>query len=511
MSFLRWGVPVVIAAAAAGGWYLWDRGQAEQTTYRLAALDRGAILQTVSSTGALNPVVTVDVGSQVSGQITALPADFNTQVKAQQVIARLDPATFEAKVAEARAELAVSRANVAMQAASVLELQAGIDGAQAALKEAELELARKGSLLERRVVSRSEVEKATAARDQAVASLAAARARLAKQRAQLDNARATVDSKAATLRTRELELEHTVIRSPVDGVVISRDVAIGQTVAASLNAPVLFRIAQDLGRMQVELSVDEADIGRVREGQQVAFTVDAYPGRNYAGQVRQIRKAPKEVSNVVTYTVVADADNGDLSLLPGMTANVQVIVSRRDDALRVTNAALRFRPPEEAPPLAASSGGNPLAAAAGSGGRRRGGGALLQRLDEALKLTEEQRGRIEELISEMGAKLRALRRSGAGSEAIRRMAADLRSGNDARIEALLDEAQRPIFRRLMAERSGGGARPGRLYVVGPDGAPRRIDVMTGISDGNLTEIVRGDVKPDDRVIVGIDRTRPGRG
>jgi HlyD family secretion protein len=512
MKALRYLIVIALFAAAGwGGWQYWQRGRAETTTWRQAALDRGQILQAVSSTGALNPVVTVDVGSQVSGQIKTLDADFNTAVKAGQVIARLDPATFEAKVAEARAELAVARANVAMQRASLSEMRAEIDGAQARMKEAELELARKRSLLDRRVVARSEVDKATAARDQARSGIAAARARLARQAAQVENATATVESKAATLRTRELELEHTVIRSPVDGVVISRDVAMGQTVAASLNAPVLFRIAQDLARMQVELSVDEADIGRVRDGQEVTFTVDSYPGRSYAGVVRQIRKAPKEVSNVVTYTVVAETDNADHSLLPGMTANVQVIVAKRDDALRVANAALRFRPPQDDRPEPAASGGNPISAATGFGSGRRRGGALLKRLDEALKLTEAQKAEIGGIIGEMGRKLRGLRRSGAEPEEVRRMAARMRADNDKRIEALLDERQKPIYRRLVAERNSRQARPGGLYVVGPDGQPKRINVMVGITDGNVTEIVRGEIKPGDRVIVGIDRAAPSGG
>lgn len=330
------------------------------------------------------------------------------------------------------------------------------------------------------------------------------------QRAQVDNALATVEARAATLRSRGLDLEHTIIRSPVDGVVISRDVAIGQTVAASLNAPVLFRIAQDLRRMQVELSVDEADIGRIREGQQARFTVDAYPGRNYEGTVRQIRKAPAEVSNVITYTVVVDTGNEDLSLLPGMTANVQVVVGRREDALRVANAALRFRPPGEelAAPRRAGDANPLVAAAAGfGGGAPRPFDARLKELDAALRLTEAQREAIQAVLTESGQKMRGLRRSGAETEHLRRMTRELRAESDRQIEALLDDNQRPVFLRMAAERDVERPRAARLWVQGPDGSPRAVDVMVGISDGNVTEIVRGELAEGDRVIVGM--ARPG--
>lgn len=340
--------PVILAlavvAASAGGFAIWSGSEADGPIYRVAEVSRGDIESVVSSSGSLRPVVTVQVGSQVSGKISELLADFNSPVKAGQVIGRIDPAGFEAKVRQSQADLQVARANVSMQEASRLAMQSDVAAARSNLRDAEQDFDRKKQLLARRAVSQSVVDKGLAVKEQAVARLDGAQARLKMQDAQVAHARASVERSEAELRQRELDLGYTVIRSPVDGVVISRDVDVGQTVAASLQAPTLFTIAQDLSRMQVEVSVDEADIGRVAVGQDVVFTVDAFPRREYDGSVTQIRKAPTEISNVVTYTVIVGTRNPDLSLLPGMTANVSVVVGKRENVLTVRNSALRFRP-----------------------------------------------------------------------------------------------------------------------------------------------------------------------
>ncbi len=303
---------IVVIAAATAAYHYWREQSGEAApAYRLAKVEQGAIEMAVSATGKVNPVTTVQVGTQVSGQIAELKADFNTEVTAGQVIARIDPQSFLARVAAARADLAFARANLAVQQAALAEYRADIAGSTAALKDAEAEHARQGTLLSRRVVAQSAVDRALAARDQALARKHSAEAKLAKQQAQIGSARAQVQSKQAALSERQLDLERTVIRSPVAGVVIGRDVDLGQTVAASLQAPVLFTIAEDLKRMQVEVSVDEADIGRLRQGQRVRFTVDAYARRNFAGRVQQIRKAPNVISNVVTYVVIVGANNPD--------------------------------------------------------------------------------------------------------------------------------------------------------------------------------------------------------
>ena len=314
--------------------------------YRLAPITRGSVVSTVSSTGSLKAVITVDVGTQVSGLIEALEADFNTTVSAGQVIARIDPRPFEALLGQAEAELAIAGASVLIQAASMQEFEAELTGVQSALIEASRELKRKQSLLRSSAIPASAVDTALAIRVQANAQVKAGQARLVKQQAQIDLTQARVLQAAAIVEQRRLDLDYTNIRSPIDGIVISRNVDAGQTVAASLQAPVLFRIAGDLRRMEVNISVDEADIGRVRKDQKIYFTVDSFLHRTFEGRVDQIRMSGQQISNVVTYTVVANVDNADGSLLPGMTANVTIVVNERADVQRLPNAALRLRLPE---------------------------------------------------------------------------------------------------------------------------------------------------------------------
>jgi HlyD family secretion protein len=312
--------------------------------YRLATASRGPIAGTVSASGTLQAVVTVDVGTQVSGMIKTLHADFNSEVEAGQVIARIDSGPFEASLSQAEAELAVAHASVAVQEASLQELQAELEGLRASLTEAKEDLRRKRLLLSRDVVSSSTVDTALAKKEQASALVKAGLARLTKQKAQIELAQAQALQKTAAVQQRQLDLEYTYIRSPVNGVVISRNVDAGQTVTASLQTPVLFLIAQDLARMEVSISVDEADIGRVSVGQKVTFTVDSYSDQTFEGRVHQVRKAGQEISSVVTYTVVATADNVDHLLLPGMTANVTIIISERNGVLKIPNAAFFYHP-----------------------------------------------------------------------------------------------------------------------------------------------------------------------
>ncbi len=491
-----WALTFLAAAVAAGAVFALGTEDGERPSYRLSTVERGPLAKIVSASGTLRAVVTVDVGSQVSGQIEELRADYNTGVEKGQVIARLDPASFETLVRQAEAELAVATANLSMQRAGLGELDAMIDSARAALKEADRELARKRALHDRRVVPRSQAEKAEAARDRARAALKAAVAKLARQRAQVSHAEAQILQREAALRHRQLDLENTIIRSPVDGVVISRNVDIGQTVAASFQAPVLFTIARDLRHMQVEVSVDEADIGQIVRGQNVTFTVDTFPGRSFAGRVEQVRKAPREVSNVVTYTVVVTADNPDLGLLPGMTANVNVIVAKRENVLKVANAALRFRSAGDEGAGAGSEAPTP------GGGTGRAAQAIA-RLTEELELSEEQRLRLRAIFRETGQKIRALRAGGASGSEIRDFAREARQRNRPRMEALLNEEQRAKFKAMRAPGRRSPARPGRVWLLGDDGAARPVPVVYGISDATMSEILRGEIGPGDRVIVGV--------
>jgi HlyD family secretion protein len=326
----------------------------------------------VSATGNPNAVVTVQVGSQVSGNILALFADFNTKVSKGQLIAHIDPAPFQTRVNQARATLDAARASVANSEAVVEQARANIQAATSSLAAAVANVTKAEALVddarvkvERRVVmlaqnatAKEDLEtaqttytSAVADRDALIAQKQAAEDNVKVAKAQLNVANslvaaneAQVKQYTAALESAQIDLDHTSITAPVDGVVVSRSVDVGQTVAASLSAPTLFLIAQDLTKMQVDTNVSEADVGRVRVDQPATFTVDAYPGRTFTGTVTQIREAPINVQNVITYDAVIGVSNPDLQLFPGMTANVKVLVSQRPNALRVPNAALRYHP-----------------------------------------------------------------------------------------------------------------------------------------------------------------------
>jgi len=347
-------------------------GRAHPAAYLTAAVDRGNIDATVSATGNCNAVVTVQVGSQVSGNISALYADFNTRVKQGQLVARIDPALFQARVDQAKANLdgakqavvtakatvTKSQSDIANAEANVASQKANVVHAQSAVTLAKVENDRRIVMLQEKIISQEDADSAKATYDQAVANLDAANAALKASesavqsakaqkdvaQAQLDGAGETVKQNQAALDQAALDLEHTQIRAPVDGVVVSRNMDVGQTVAASFQAPTIFLIAQDLTKMQVDTNVDESDVGPVRLGQRATFTVDAYPGLVFNGTVVQIRQAPINVQNVVTYDVVVGVSNQELKLFPGMTANVKILTGRAENAVRIPVAALRFRP-----------------------------------------------------------------------------------------------------------------------------------------------------------------------
>src|SRR5438874_2945530 len=385
---------VVAALVGAGVWaYLYTQSNGNAPKYRLARVERGPLTAAVSATGNLNAVITVQVGSQVSGQIKELLVDFNSVVKKAQVIARIDPEIFQAKVNQAKADLDSARATVLNQRAQIERTRADVENARAAHAEAKAQTAkaqvavvdtrrdyeRKTELFGRQLIAKSDLDSSQAAHDSAVAQLESARAhdqalasaiqsataQLRVAQAMLASAQAQVEQKIAGLKQAQLDLDHTTISAPVDGVVVSRQVDVGQTVAASLQAPVLFTIAQDLTKMQVETSVDEADIGRIKVDDRATFTVDAFPGETFVGTVTQIRKAALIVQNVVTYTVVVAVPNPRGRLLPGMTANVKLVVAQKPSVLKVPNAALRFRPAggdavvPSGPPGGAAASGQP--------------------------------------------------------------------------------------------------------------------------------------------------------
>jgi len=308
----------IVATMLAGvGYWYWSSPGAPVATYKTVRVDRGPMSAVVTATGTVNPVITVQVGSQVSGIITKLFVDFNSVVKAGQVVALIDPEPFQAKVDQARANLETAKSNLSK--------------AKTALAQRKLDLGRMKELRPQDFVSQADLDNAQTNYDDALA--------------QVDFSRAAVEQAAAALASAALDLKHCTIYSPVAGIVVSRNVDVGQTVAASLQAPTLFLIAQDLTHMQVDTNVSEADIGGVAEGKDAEFTVDAYPKQPFKGTVVQVRNAPISIQNVVTYDVVIGVDNRDLRLKPGMTANVSIVTLKKDHALRVPNTALRFKPP----------------------------------------------------------------------------------------------------------------------------------------------------------------------
>ncbi len=338
---------VILGGLAIWGFAVQPGGddQPGKPQYRLAKAARGDIVKVVSASGAVRAVVTVNVGAQISGMISALEADFNSPVSEGQVIARIDQAPFQARLAQAEAERDVALASHEKQISTLREFEAEEEGRKAVLSQAQAEVDRQKQLAARGSATERSVETAEAQLAEAAASAAAASARIASQRAQIILAKAQIAEREAVIRQRTLDLEYTLIRSPVDGVVISRNVDVGQIVAASLEAPILFQIAQDLSLMQLTISIDEADIGRIAIGQIVEFSVDAYPSQRFLGRVSQIRLAGRTISNVVTYSVIVDFANADHRLLPGMTADASIVVQQRENVLSVPTAAFYFTPP----------------------------------------------------------------------------------------------------------------------------------------------------------------------
>lgn len=350
MKSTRWIGAILLAAAVAGvlAWRSASDADA-RPAYRTATLERGSLQASVSASGTITPVTQVQVSSQVSGQIKDLYVDFNSEVRKGQLIARLDPQTYEYRVAQARADVEAARAAVLTAQANVQQALAQVARAQVDLQEAERDLERKRDLVAQNFIAAAEADKAAALVRTLTEALNAARAQAEVARAQVRNTQAVVRQREAQLAQSEVDLGRTQIRSPVDGVVIKRSVEVGQTVAASLQAPELFVIARNLSDLQVEVPVDEADIARVQPGQAVGFTIDAFPGRRFEGEVRQVRKAAVVTQNVVTYTVVVAFTHARERLLPGMTANVRIVTDHREAALKVPNAALRVRLPGAEP------------------------------------------------------------------------------------------------------------------------------------------------------------------
>jgi HlyD family secretion protein len=484
---------VIVVTGSLAVW--WFTGREGRTTFdiRTAALSRGSIERSISATGSVEALVTVDISSQLSGQVSDVNVDFNSPVANEAVLAVIDPRTFAARVASAEANLAIARTTVAVQEANIAKAKALLDQAQRAVE-------RQRTLAASNSTPAATLETAETAVETAKADLQVAEAQLA-------NARATVTQRDADLSQAKLDLDRTQIRSPIDGVVIARNIDPGGTVAASLQAPILFQIAQDLKQIQILVLVDEADIGAIETGHDVTFTVDAFPDRVFSGKVAQVRIAGTTTNNVVTYTVVVRAENPQQKLLPGMTATVRIITGTRRDVVRVPNEAVRFSP---------STGLKTTQPAE----RPNRDEAIVANLSEKLGLSVEQRLKFSDdmeatrraqpsreaspaaatLDDDTSTEAPPRRRAAA---AVATASAPQRRGRITRVlEGILTPEQMAAFRALREEWHDT-TRPANVWTQTPDGLqPHRL--LLGLSDENFSEVLRGELKEGRR-----DHRHPG--
>ena len=516
-----------------------------QPAYRFAKAERGPILAAVNATGTINPTTTVIVGSQLSGQVVEVLADYNSEVTAGQIVARLNSDQVRAKLDAARADLEQMRATRLVQQAQIQRVLADTEKARAAQTDTEAQIARNESLLAetertaqrqadlktRGVTTDAAFENARTQRDAQKSALDSARAQLLSAKAallglaadldvakaQLQAGTAQVSQREAAVRQIEVDLRNSEIRSPVSGTVVQRSVELGQTVAASMTAPTLFLIADDLRRMEIAANIDETDVGRIRAGQRVSFTVNAYPGRTFEGAVKLVRLGSQTLQNVVIYTTIISVENPRKELLPGLTANLRIETDRRDDAVRVSNAALRWRPAADVatpPPEnrnaastenaqavggAEASGrgdGGGRAGRSGGGGPGRMFGELVSTMKAELSLSAAQEKEIDTAISDARGEFRAMRGGEQDPAARREAGRVLRTQVEDRLALLLTPEQRNKFddirKRLTENGSGqGGGQTGRVYVMGSDGKAEAVTVRLGVTDGGMTEVVSG--------------------
>jgi HlyD family secretion protein len=522
---LAWLIALVLVGG--GIWYFrFNSGGTGTVTYETQAVERGNLETSVASSGTVTPLITVVVGSEVSGKLTDVFVDFNAKVTKGQLLAQVDPSTFKSKLESAQADLVVQQATVGSREVDVSNSQVIVD-------QSKRDFDRAMALYERGLNSANDLEKARNSQEQAQNNLKIAKANL-------NNARSLVTKMQAALNQAKLDLARTQIRAPVDGVVVNRKVDPGQTVQASMQAPELFQVAQDLSRIKIETKVDEADIGSIKEGARATFTVDAYPERTFTGVVAQVRINGTAVQNVVTYSCMVQADNPGLVLLPGMTANVKILTSERQNVLRVASAALRFRPASAgaAMPSAgatrgtadgggdgggmgtANGGGNRGGGTAGGGGgtRTRGSGggrqlvAMSPEVMKELGLTAEQQTKVEAAMKEVAQRQSGQNGAAGASNPLGGNAPNFRAmaGANPAAEAALMRTRimNALGNILSAEQmqkyaalgSATAVRPGTVYVLGPSGEPVSKSVRVGLATDSQTEVISG-LDEGEKVIV----------
>ncbi len=513
---------LVVLLVAFFGWRLLAGRGGPAVSYETGVIDKGTVEKSISSTGSVAALVTVNVGSQISGQISELHADFNTAVKKNDLLAVIDPQTYKSRVISAEADLAVAQATIGTAEANLRKAHTSLD-------QSRRDNDRVKEMYNKQLVAVSDVETAKKNVELAEGDLQIAQA-------QLSNATASLQTRKAALDQARIDLSRTEIRSPIDGVVIQRSIDLGQTVAASLQAPLLFIIAQDLSRIQIEAKVDEADIGSIKDGDNATFTVDAFQDQTFQGRVVQVRLASTTVQNVVTYSVMIQADNPREMLIPGMTANVRIVTNRRENVVRAPNDAARFQPagvartagapgaPGAVPGLGdfGAAGGAP----GGGGGQNRGG--MNADMIKQLGLTKEQQEKLDKAREELVAQIRqqAGQQGGitgaAGGGGFpggggggggggfpgggnfnnqNQQGQAMRQRFENMMSSVLTPEQMEKYRALRSARGAPNAsRQGTLWTLA-DGKPVAHQVRLGVADDKFTEVVKSDLKEGDLVIV----------
>ncbi len=532
-------IVLLLAIVGAAGFYLlsgWNGAPAEGS-YRTAKADRGEVVATVNATGTINPTTTVIVGSQLSGQVVEILADYNSEVKAGQVVARLNQDQIRAKLDAARADHAQMRAQKLVTGGQIEKVKAETEKAKAAQIDMESQVARNEALLadaERILTRQTELrargfaaeataETARATRDAQAAALNSARAQvnsakaallglaadLQVAQANLEAVSAQILQREAAVRQIEVDLQNSEIKSPVNGVVVQRNVELGATVAASLQAPTLFLIADDLSHMEIAANIDETDVGRIKAGQKATFTVNAFPGRSFEGRVKMVRLGSQNVQNVVIYTTIISIENPRRELLPGMTANLRVETERRDDVVRIPNAALRWRPASLADQAFTAAPGGGAPGGAGEAQRRPQGGnssaEFVASIKKELNLSSVQSRDVDALVAEMRQSMIANAVAGGDANARRERFRAARKELEKTIAGILTDEQKrgfqEILKRYAEVQEGRTTQSGRVFIVGADGKPNGVTVRLGATDGGTTEIVSG-LEAGAEVIVG---------
>ena len=506
-----WGpIFAVLAIAVVLVVRFYGQGEASYQEYRTAKIQRGNIRRVVTSSGTVNPLNTVSVGSQVSGNVKEIFVDYNSTVTAGQTIALIDSSEYAAHVEQAKAKLRLTETQMLERDKDIISAQADVASAEASLQSAKASLQltilqheRSKSLFEKKIVSKAELDNTKANLDKSQGALQVAEAKVQTAKAKYQRALvgkkgidAQIADKKAALMLTEVKLKYCTILSPINGVVISRNVEVGQTVAATLSSPTLFTIAENLSRMQLEVDVSESDIGQIKQSLKIEFTVDAYPDKKFKAMVTQVRNTPTNIQNVVTYKVIASVENAQQLLRPGMTANVTIETAKMDDVLKVPNAAIRFKPTDDDQKKQQQ------------GSQKIEDRPLFKNTVKTLNMDKTQQAAYLEILKKAGAKRQS---SMAGAETDQDRRAVFRAyfmQVISQTRPLLNEEQLAKYNELLMQarernQKRRGTKPSQVFITDEAGNPKRVRVFAGVANEIETQILTEDLKEGDEVIIGV--------